>query len=182
MHRANRQNLAETPLQSVPIPQTATSAAVGLLQAMPYESIKPVAALAVGTVTPLALTLGGREPAALLAGVVLAGCLIKMTFNPSGGPPASYDKAAEERAIKNVSMTSDGNRLVRLLLGSVYIYAAWTFAVWMTGASGDTSLKLLPKLYAGELGAFGSLGLTWIGSFVDLFIAGVWLSSGWCGQ
>ena len=67
---------------------------------MPCQSVGPVAALAIGTVTPLALTLYPREPEALVAGVVLAGALVSMTFNPSGPPPKAYDKAVEQRAIQ----------------------------------------------------------------------------------
>ena len=149
---------------------------------MPYQSIGPIAALAVGTVTPLALTLYPREPEALLAGVILAGALVSMTFNPSGPPPKAYDKAVEQRAIENVVMTSDKNRVVRLGLGSVYLYAASTFAIWMTNTAGASGSKLAARLYARELGAVGELVLTWTGCLVDTYIAGIWMSSGYCGQ
>eukprot|EP01050_Picozoa_sp_SAG11_P001768 SAG11_NODE_81_length_17673_cov_7.702572_16_plen_165_part_00 len=45
-----------------------------------------------------------------------------------GGPPKSFDKGMEAAAIKSVVMTSNENRLVRLALGSVYVYVALTFA------------------------------------------------------
>jgi hypothetical protein len=127
------------------------------------------------------LTLGSREPAALLAGAVLAAALVKETFNPFGPAPTSYDKGVETQAIKSVVMTSNTNRVIRLLLGAVYVYAAVTFAIWMVNPREDSS-KLVSRLQTLELKAFGELSLAWVACVVNFFVAGIWLSSGWCGQ
>lgn len=79
-------------------------------------------------------------------------------------------------------MTSDKNRVVRLGLGSVYLYAASTFAAYMAGTADANGSKLAARLYARELGAVGELALTWTGCLVDTYIAGIWMSSGYCGQ
>ena len=146
-----------------------------------FGSVGPVAALAVGTLTPLIATLGGHEPVALTAGCVLAAALIKLTFNPFGPAPTSYDTVLEAKAIDAVVMTSSTNRAVRLALGSIYIYASITFAVRMTGPASD-GVRLLPRLLACEPGALLRLGLTWLGCLANHFFAGLWASTGYCGQ
>jgi hypothetical protein len=125
--------------------------------------------------------MGTHEPLALTAGFILAGTLVKMTFNPPGPAPTSYDPAAEQKALTSVVMTSDSNRLVRLALGSIYAYASLTFAARMI-APGPDSVRLLTQVAAGDLPAIGKLALTWCGCMVDFFVAGVWLSSGAIGQ
>jgi hypothetical protein len=161
-----------------------------------YGKIVPVATLAAGTITPLVLTLGTREPVALFAGVVFAAALVKCTI-PYGPPPKSYDKTVEDVALKSVVMTSSTNRFVRLALGSVYLYAAITFAIWMTKP--NDSILLISRLQMLEINAFGVLSLTWVGVLINFFVAGekfviyqpnpfisvlcsgIWLSSSWCG-
>jgi hypothetical protein len=145
-----------------------------------YSSWKPVALLAIGSVTPLVLTLAPAEPVALGAGCLLAAALTKLTFNPAGPAPKSYDKAVEENAIKAVVMTSDTNRIVRLLLGSVYTYASITFAIRMAKPVDD--VRLITRLVSFDPYAIGLLSLTWFACLVDFFFAGLWFSSGWCGQ
>ena len=68
------------------------------------------------TLTPLALASGQSTPAAVVAGALLAGALIKQTVN-TGEAPASYDKAAETEAIKHVHGTSALNRAHELKSG-----------------------------------------------------------------
>ena len=146
-----------------------------------YGSIGPVALLAAGTVTPLVLTLAPAEPAALAAGIVFAGCLIRLTFNQSGPAPKTYDKSVETAAVKNVILTSNGNRITRLLLGFVYLYAGATFTMRMLKANaGETQVAI--RALALDPAALASVAAAWFGAFVDLYIAGLWLSSGADGQ
>jgi hypothetical protein len=69
-----------------------------------YASYGPVAKLAVATVTPMALTLAPEKSGVLAAGMILAAVLVKMTFNPEGPPPKTYDESVEQKAIKTVVM------------------------------------------------------------------------------
>lgn len=144
-----------------------------------YGSWKPVVFLAIATVTPLALTLNTAEPVLLGVGCVLAGCLTKLTFNPSGPTPTSYDKKVESKAIKSVVITSDTNRIVRLLLGGVYLYAGATFSLRMLSSSPE---RMVTRLSDFEPYAYAIFALTWLACLVDFYIGGIWLSSGWCGQ
>ena len=146
----------------------------------PYSSLAPVVGLLAATVTPLALTCLPAEKAAFGSGCVLALVLTRMTFDPPGAA-LPLDKAKEAQAISNVVLTSSGNRASRLLLGSVYIYAAVTFALRMCHV-GPAEEPLLAQLLAADAGALGNFALAWIGAVVDLYIAGIWLSSGADGQ
>ena len=146
-----------------------------------YASIGPVATLAAGTVAPLVLTLAPAEPGALVAGIILAGVLTRLTFDPSGPKPTSFDAKKESAAVRDVSLTSSGNRVTRLLLGSVYAYAAATFAMRMAKAEPGEA-RLLARVLTLEPAAVGKLAAAWFGSFTDLLIAGLWLSSGADGQ
>ena len=137
-----------------------------------YGSIGPVALLAAGTVIPLVCTLAPAEPKALAAGIILAGVLVRLTtFDPPGPTPKAFDKGLEAAAISNVVLTSNGNRLTRLLLGSVYLYAAGTFV-----------LRMVRTEAGGPPPGWSAMAVAWLGSFVDLYIAGLWLSSGADGQ
>ena len=134
--------------------------------------------LFVATLTPLVLTLGSDEPVANTAGVLLALALARLTLNPWGPAPTEYDKTMEQQAVQSIVMTSPANQNVRLLLGSLYVYAALSFASRMLRAD-PTLLATLLQL---DMGALQHLGLTWVGCLLDFYIGGVWLSSGWCGQ
>ena len=73
-------------------------------------------------------------------------------------------------------MTSTGNRLVRIALGSAYGYAAVTFA---HRYAGPTMLQQMLNL---ELEAFGKAVLVWLVCLVNGYFAGLWISSGSDGQ
>jgi hypothetical protein len=143
------------------------------------------------TLTPLALASGQSTPAAVVAGALLAGALIKQTVN-SGEAPASYDKAAETEAIKHVHGTSALNRYTRLALGSVYYYSAATSYARMTGSSAagtywpqysDSAVTLAQRgEYLGATQVFGVECAKAGATLVLLFIGGIWLSSGYHAQ
>ena len=143
-----------------------------------YGSMGPVALLAAGTVTPLICTLAPAEPFALAAGVILAGFLIRLTFDPRGPAPKSFDKGIEASSYRNVILTSSSNRGTRILLGSVYLYAAFTFVMRTVPGEAQVATKAL----ALDPTALATAAAAWLGAFVDLYIAGIWLSSGADGQ
>ena len=154
-----------------------------------------IAALCAGTLSPLLLTTyasGERGVAAV--GCALAAALARLTVNPSSGPPAQYDKALEQKALQNATMTSDANRAVRIALCATYVWAAAVFAWRMVGAgSGGSGAGLLSRAAAGvgasnleemgsALGAAAQLALVWIGCFANCRVGTLWGSSGYCGQ
>ena len=128
-----------------------------------YAHLGPIAGLAVATITPLALTTALHEPIALTAGCGLAIALARLTFDPPGAAATSFDKEKEAAAVRNVVMTSDTNRIVRLLLGSVYIYASVTFGLRMTNGA-----QLLSRLAIVEPAAVGKLLLVWAGCMIGV--------------
>ena len=159
-----------------------------------------IAALCAGTLSPLLLTTyasGERGVAAV--GCALAAALARLTVNPSAGPPAQYDHALEQKALRNATITSDTNRAVRIALCATYVWAAAVFAWRMVGAgsggsggSGGTA-SLLSRAAAGvgastleemgsALGAAAQLALVWIGCFANCRVGTLWGSSGYCGQ
>ena len=137
---------------------------------VPY---KKVAALATVTITPLVLTAAPHEPIALAVGCGLAATIIRMTFQPTA--TAGFEEKVEAKAARDVVMTSTGNRLTRLALGSTYLYAAITFASrWTKEARARGSLF--------ELHPAGMLMLAFAGCFVDMYVGGIWLTTGAEGQ
>jgi hypothetical protein len=139
-----------------------------------FSQVGPVAALAAGSMVPLVLTLAPVELVALGAGSALIAALCRMTF--ADGALSKGAEKIEAAAADRVVMTSSGNRLARLLLGSLYLYAAVTFASRWTGGSA------LQQLLALEVGAVGKTALVWSGCLVDCYCAGIWLSTGADGQ
>ena len=100
---------------------------------------------------------------------------------------STFDTAAEQRALHNVTITSDTNRAVRLGLGAVYTYAAAAFAWHMLAPRSDGGAALSSRVAGASSlsemsGALAQLALIWLGCFADLRVAGVWGSSGFCGQ
>ena len=151
--------------------------------AMPdWSGARDVAVLATVSIAPLVLCLGyAGEHKALGVGLFFAAALTKLTFNPSGPAPASFDEATENMAIKRVVMTSRTNQGVRMCLGSVYMWASITFALAMCRAE-PGSPRLLARLLALEPRAAGELALTLCGCLANCYFAGLWGSSGYCGQ
>jgi hypothetical protein len=79
-------------------------------------------------------------------------------------------------AAQDLIMTSRGNRAVRIVLGSVYLYAAATLAHrWM-----DASM--LAKLLGLDAAAIGKASLVWGGCVVNGYFAGVWLTEAANGE
>ena len=100
--------------------------------------------------------------------------LVKMTF--ADGTVSAKMEAIEAKALKDVVMTSGGNRAVRIGLGSVYAYAAIAVALRWTGP--DTLSRMLRL----DSNAIGQTALAWAVCVVDTYFAGLWISSGSDGQ
>ena len=81
-----------------------------------------------------------------------------------------YDEHAETAAVKGAFITSSGNRLTRLALGSVEILAAVLFA------SRTAKQSLVPSIPV-----LGSV-LSWLGVLSLCFLGAIWCISGMYGQ
>jgi hypothetical protein len=101
------------------------------------------------------------QPEMCYAAAVLAVALAVMTVNSSSGK-CTFNKAAESAAKKNVTITSVGNRVVRVLMGSIYLAGAVSYAL-----RGFDDAHLF---------------VSWALVCNQCFSAGVWLSSGANGQ
>ena len=134
----------------------------------------PIAGLAAATVTPLVLTTAPHQPIALAAGCGLAMALARLTIDPPSAAASNVDAEKEAAAIRNVVMTSDTNRLVRLLLGSIYIYASTTFALRMTDGA-----QLLSRLANVEPAAVGRLLLVWAGCMIGATLGVIYWAVQW---
>ena len=111
---------------------------------------------------------------ALGMGCTFAAALVKMTFTEVK-ESTTFDKKREAEAVNTIVATSSSNRGVRLALGSVYVYAAICFAMrWTQNArTGDSLLD--PETLGTLVVAFG-------GVLLDMYLAGIWLTSGVDGQ
>ena len=148
--------------------------------------------LAAATLTPLAVASAQTDPAAVAAGVGLAALLIKQTVNTGEETEEvkkSYDKAAEQAALKNVRGTSTMNRCTRIALGATYYYSAITTYARMTSGSSywpHTPTSAAALVRKGEMMQAGQvLGIEVAkagAALLLLYIGGIWLSSGWNSQ
>eukprot|EP00747_Dinoflagellata_sp_TGD_P179157 gnl/TRDRNA2_/TRDRNA2_29477_c0_seq2.p2 gnl/TRDRNA2_/TRDRNA2_29477_c0~~gnl/TRDRNA2_/TRDRNA2_29477_c0_seq2.p2 ORF type:complete len:146 (+),score=24.75 gnl/TRDRNA2_/TRDRNA2_29477_c0_seq2:89-526(+) len=102
------------------------------------KALKTYIPLTLMSIGPLTLTSGKDQPVAVALGLFLSTLLAKMTFNLSGAP-LEFDKAQEAEALKKMIGTSSANRVVRMLLGSVFLYSAFKFSKrsseWFQGKS-----------------------------------------------
>merc|ERR1712032_516747 len=103
-----------------------------------------------------------------------------MTFQDN--PAASFDGKVEAVATRKLVATSDANRIVRLLFGSVYLYASLTFAMHMCMTASPDAPRLLTRLALVDGRAVGELALTWAACMVNNIFAGIWISTGAAGQ
>lgn len=140
-----------------------------------YSRAGPVLQLAAAVMAPLIATLAPEQHAALAVGSVAALSLVKMTF--ANGALSATSEKREAQAARDVVMTSNSNRLARLVLGLTFMFASVTFALRWSDAG-----NLRTQLVRGEASAFGVLGMAWVGCFVDSFFGGVWLSTAVDGQ
>ena len=135
----------------------------------------PLVQLVGVNVVPLAATLGKGQPAAILAGSALIAYLMKITLTKVD-PNTPLSAEREQQAVKSVVITSATNQRVRIALGSVFGYAAGTFALRMV------TPELAARVLALEPAALATLGATWVGCMADLFWGAMWISSGVLGQ
>lgn len=139
-----------------------------------YGKLGPVAALASASVVPLVLTLAPHEMVALGIGSSLVCALCRMTF--TDGTLSADAEKIEAKAARDVVFTSSGNRAVRIALGSVYLYAAVTFARRTLDST------VLARLLDLDVAAAGAASLVWTGCLVDGYFAGLWCTSGVNGE
>jgi hypothetical protein len=139
-----------------------------------YGKIGPVAALAAAATAPLVLTLAPHEMPALGIGAALVCTLVRMTFQD--GQLTRDAAKVEQQAARDVIFTSSGNRIVRISLGSVYLYAAVTCALRCLDST------VLARLLDLDASAIGLASVVWTGCVVDGYFSGLWMTSGANGE
>ena len=140
-----------------------------------YGKRGPVMTLAAAASAPLVLTLAPQQMVALGVGTALVVALVKMTFADGELDSAEAEKA-EQQARKNLIFTSSGNRAVRISLGSVYLYAAFTCALHRLDST------VLARLLDLDATAIGLVSCVWVGCLVDGYFGGLWITSGANGE
>lgn len=129
------------------------------------------------SLSPLAVTSAVAEPKLLALGALLQlglGCITVNSLPKEAVGITSVEKAA----IAKLVTTSTTNRLTRLALGSVHLWAAVALASRHTKRAKE---DLSGELHGGALGYLKSaanLG----GTLVLCLAAAVWISSGYYGQ
>lgn len=130
---------------------------------------KGVAVLLVPTSAPLFVANWHTNPVLCGVSLLLALVLAFMTISPSAPSACSYNKDAEARALKNVTITSYGNRAVRIAMGLCHLFGAVLYSL-RKASSAATPFDLSQEAIEWSL-VGGMSTVSWI-----------WLSSGANGQ
>ena len=131
-----------------------------------------MAALFAGFVTPLLVTSARDEPALTAGGMALYGALAYLTTTKPATPVSATHEAMQlARAAPTAVATSRANRLTRLALGGVHVWAAAALA------SRDAALADVRTA-----SAVGALALNCVGVAALSLLAVVWAGSGFLGQ
>ena len=122
--------------------------------------------LIAATCVPLALTSAKHDSAAFALGTVLSLTVARITYTlPAAG--AMFDAKQEQAAIDAVRVTSTPNRVIRVLHGVTFVYAAFNFAKrWRVSVKqplADDASKGL-QAQAAQVGwmAVGALATFWL--------------------
>lgn len=128
--------------------------------------------------TPLALTSAAHEPLLFATGTGLTLLLSRLTYEQP--PPGTSLSAADEKAaLDAVTITSGGNRLVRVTHGLCFLLAALRFTRrWAVSTAAEEE-----KAPAGNrAAALGRLVLGWTGTALLCYIGAKMFSTGYHGQ
>ena len=124
-----------------------------------------MAPLIAASIGPLAITVGKHHPIVVAAATALSLLLGKMTFN-LGTVPTKFNAAREQVAMSSLLTTSTANRVVRMLLGACYYFAALSFSRRAAAYAAEQKKK-------GEAGSVKSIAWTvssWVGLPLLLFV------------
>ena len=150
---------------------------VGFAMAVPFWLTKTWPLVAICS-TPLALTSAVHEPLLFATGTGLTLLLSRLTYEhpPSG---TAFSTADEKTALDAVTITSGGNRLVRVAHGLCFLLAAFRFTHrWAVSTA--TAEEKVPT--ENRAAALGRSVLGWAGTVLLCYIGAKMFSTGYHGQ
>lgn len=138
-----------------------------------FDSLKKFAPIFFGSQGPVLFSLGIKHPLSVISNFLMIG-LLRASLNQANAPTNNdaLDKLFVQNRLKNLVITSNGNRALRIALGTSNLMAAILYTIRCVrrnkSESNESKWFDLPK--------------EWTLTGLMCMFSGVWLSSGYYGQ